>query len=416
MNTALPERPDLEQLRHRAKELLRAARAGDPDALDRFRAQLPLRPGAAVRLSTAQLVIAREHGFASWPALVAQIEAASAGLVGSGSPTWRHTQRARAFRPARRPGRWSRRARSCCPSIPEAVGYDIRVAAVLGDAAAARRLLAADPGLATRPTTGRLAATAVRLLRPAGTGSTRRRSGWPGRGGRAAAGRGRRPNTAVEGSARGRALRRPVRRCRAGQPCRVGTAAAANAAPTPTPRGALPHGVPPRPRLPAATAAARRPTEGPDALGAAISIADTTAIRLLLEAGIDPTQPIPADAFGEAGHGQPPIPAVRAALQWHCDTTAVDLLLTHGAVPDDASDEGLSSYRLAVRRGDPALTETLRRHGARDDSSAVDRLLGACAAADRAAVEPSSPSTPRCWRRCPGTITRCSWTPPNTSA
>jgi ankyrin repeat protein len=54
---------NLEQLRKQAKELVRAARAGDPDALARL-GDLP------VRLASAQLVLAREHGYSSWPALV----------------------------------------------------------------------------------------------------------------------------------------------------------------------------------------------------------------------------------------------------------------------------------------------------------------------------------------------------------
>src|SRR5262245_33095370 len=56
-------RMNLEQLRKQAKELVRSARAGDPDALGRL-GDLP------VQLASAQLVLAREHGYSSWPALV----------------------------------------------------------------------------------------------------------------------------------------------------------------------------------------------------------------------------------------------------------------------------------------------------------------------------------------------------------
>ncbi len=54
---------NLEQLRKQGKELVRSARAGDAAALSRF-GDLP------VQLSSAQLVLAREQGFSSWPALV----------------------------------------------------------------------------------------------------------------------------------------------------------------------------------------------------------------------------------------------------------------------------------------------------------------------------------------------------------
>jgi len=56
------------QLRKQAKELVRAARAGDNDAMARI-GDLPL------RLASAQLVVARHHGFSSWPALVRATDA-----------------------------------------------------------------------------------------------------------------------------------------------------------------------------------------------------------------------------------------------------------------------------------------------------------------------------------------------------
>lgn len=54
--------PNLEQLRKQAKELLRAARAGDPSGLKRV-----LSVERRLTLSAAQLAIAREQGFTSWP-------------------------------------------------------------------------------------------------------------------------------------------------------------------------------------------------------------------------------------------------------------------------------------------------------------------------------------------------------------
>jgi ankyrin repeat protein len=59
---------NLEQLRKQAKELVRAARAGDADALARLGGREPI-------LARAQLVVAREQGYGSWPALVAAAEA-----------------------------------------------------------------------------------------------------------------------------------------------------------------------------------------------------------------------------------------------------------------------------------------------------------------------------------------------------
>ena len=71
----LPARPSLEQQRKRCRELLKAARASDPGALRRFAQHHPhVVAGTAFRLADAQLVIAREYGFPSWPKLVAYIQ------------------------------------------------------------------------------------------------------------------------------------------------------------------------------------------------------------------------------------------------------------------------------------------------------------------------------------------------------
>ena len=65
----LPGHPDLDQLRRQARELHRAAQAGDARALDRLR-----QVSGTVALSAAQLAIARDHGFPSWPRLKAEVE------------------------------------------------------------------------------------------------------------------------------------------------------------------------------------------------------------------------------------------------------------------------------------------------------------------------------------------------------
>jgi ankyrin repeat protein len=73
----LPSAPSLEQLRKRAKELLRAHRAGDAEARARIAAHHP-HPRDELRLSDAQLVIAREHGFPRWPRLRAYADRVAA--------------------------------------------------------------------------------------------------------------------------------------------------------------------------------------------------------------------------------------------------------------------------------------------------------------------------------------------------
>ena len=65
----LPARPDLGQLRHQARDLLRAAQRGDPDAVARTSAV-----SGRLILSSAQLALAREYGFASWAKLKLEVE------------------------------------------------------------------------------------------------------------------------------------------------------------------------------------------------------------------------------------------------------------------------------------------------------------------------------------------------------
>jgi hypothetical protein len=76
-----PERSNVGQLRRLAKELRTAARAGDAVAVERVRSQVDADP-STVSLSTSQLVIAREHGFASWPRLIEQLANRRPGLGG----------------------------------------------------------------------------------------------------------------------------------------------------------------------------------------------------------------------------------------------------------------------------------------------------------------------------------------------
>ena len=67
-------RLNLEQQKKRAKELLKAARAGDADVVARWDAHHPKGAAAERQLADAQLVIARENGFPSWPRMKAHID------------------------------------------------------------------------------------------------------------------------------------------------------------------------------------------------------------------------------------------------------------------------------------------------------------------------------------------------------
>ena len=80
---SLPARPNLEQLKKQAKDLLKAYRVGEPPSLQRFRDSLPRLASASdekladlsLSLRDAQRVIALEHGFDSWAQIKAHVVA-----------------------------------------------------------------------------------------------------------------------------------------------------------------------------------------------------------------------------------------------------------------------------------------------------------------------------------------------------
>ena len=68
---SLPARPSLESLRKQAKKLARDVAVGDPSACTR--AGAGARRGMPLTQRNAQLVIAREYGYAGWQDLTAEV-------------------------------------------------------------------------------------------------------------------------------------------------------------------------------------------------------------------------------------------------------------------------------------------------------------------------------------------------------
>jgi hypothetical protein len=368
--TDLPARPDLDQLRHQAKDLLRAAQAGDPAAVARIRAV-----SGRMTLADAQLAVAREYGFASWPQLKAEVAARTMDLA----------REVDAFVEASI-GDWTGKAARMLAGTPQLAGYDFRTAVVLGDAGRVREMLERDPGLATR-VDARSGWTALHAV----CGSRWHRLD-PGRaGGLLAVARllldaGADPATRTSGQ---RAGWTPLR-------CAVSGAANPEITHLLLDRGATPgdHDLylacfgdddHQSLRLLLAHAPAVRQTT---ALSAPVSTGDTEAVRLLLEAGADPNRPLPRD------DGDPPWPALYAAVQSGCPAELVELLLGHGADPDAAGPDGRSPYRLAMSLGRSDLTALLLRYQARDDTTDADRFLAACLRADSASARRQLPRHP----------------------
>jgi hypothetical protein len=71
MSARLPVRPNLTQLKHQAKDLLRQFRSGDSAAVEQFRKHHPEKISSSeAQLADAQLVLARGYGASSWLRLV----------------------------------------------------------------------------------------------------------------------------------------------------------------------------------------------------------------------------------------------------------------------------------------------------------------------------------------------------------
>jgi ankyrin repeat protein len=77
----LPERPDLNQLKRQAKELLAGFAAKDSSAVAEVRQYYPGAPLDSFALHDAQLVLARAYGFDSWPKLKARVDGVTIGRL-----------------------------------------------------------------------------------------------------------------------------------------------------------------------------------------------------------------------------------------------------------------------------------------------------------------------------------------------
>jgi ankyrin repeat protein len=150
----LPARPSLEQYRKQSKDLLHSSQLSEPAALERFAKYLPAnkRHQNKFTLTDAQLVIAREHGFESWPKFTRAIELARY----QNSPS-AQSDPVKAFIEAAcvpRDGSSHNAgtldlAQTILDDHPEVAGANIYTAAILGDAAAVTRFISLNRGNAT---------------------------------------------------------------------------------------------------------------------------------------------------------------------------------------------------------------------------------------------------------------------------
>jgi ankyrin repeat protein len=365
MSTSLPERPNLNQLRRQAKELRDGARGGDQTALDRFaRHHRSDQPGEA-SLAAAQLVIARELGFSSWPTLKAAVEAVTATS----------DERTRAFLADSIEGRL-REAAAGLHADRGVARRNLRAAVVLGDTNSVSAHLIADPhaALAVDDERGwppllygcysrwhqidsdRAAGLAevVRLLIDAGASPNTNNGAFRNGYRSALYGAVEVNNPAIlrvlleaggnpdDGRCIEQAADRRDHRC-----------------------------------LQLLLARGARVT-GTWALGAAVYADDPEAVSLLLEA----LRTSMGDTASEATNGLADAAAANASSE------VVHVLLAAGADPDVRdSDAGRSALRCAVRAGNEETSVLLIGRGASDDTTETDRFIGACLARDRQRAE-----------------------------
>lgn len=363
---SLPAHPNLDQLRHQARDLLRAAQRGDPEAGEQVRAV-----SDRLNLAGAQLAVARSYRFSSWPKLKAAVEARTADLAAKAAAFCEASVRDPTGRAAR-----------LLAETPEIAGHSLAAAVLLGDVGRVRDEIERDPGAATRPDprTGWTPLHAVCASR------------WhyfdPDRAAGLVAVAGLLLEAGADPNARIGAQGRPA----GSSPLRCATASASTGVGHEAIMALLlDYGAVIEDedlflaafshddhrclrllldRAPDVVAVAEL------ALSAPISTGDTEGVRLLLEAGADPRR------FADNGQ---PASVVYAAVD--APTELVELLLSHGARPDGPGPDGRSPMALASVRGRPDLAELLARHGARDDTTASERFVAACMRADRAAAE-----------------------------
>jgi ankyrin repeat protein len=156
----LPAEPSLQQLRHQARDLQRAVRLGNPDALTEAAQHHPAgRPDAAAAarfpLSAAQLVVARRYDFPSWTRLRRYVEVVERysrfpERMTADSPAGEFLRLGCLYYEDDQPERWAQ-ARQILAGHREITRVSVYAAAAAADVPRLRAHLAGHPGAAARP-------------------------------------------------------------------------------------------------------------------------------------------------------------------------------------------------------------------------------------------------------------------------
>jgi ankyrin repeat protein len=156
----LPADPRFDQLKKQARDLQRAVRAGEPDALAHVAEHDPRRVvddagRAAYPLSAAQRALARHYGFSSWARLKAHLDVVSrysrapSRVIVADEPADEFLRLACLTYENDGPERWEQ-ARRLLLDHPEIPHASIHTAATVADSRRVARMLDVDPVLARR--------------------------------------------------------------------------------------------------------------------------------------------------------------------------------------------------------------------------------------------------------------------------
>jgi ankyrin repeat protein len=386
----LPARPNLEQYKKQAKDLLKAYRSADVETIRRVRTNHPRfeklsEPGFEITkfaLADAQLVIAREHRFESWPKFAKHIQevARRSATISLDNPVTAFIKEAVWLGPIDR-------AEQILASYPEIAQTGIHVAAILGDDATVCKFIALDPKNATAKAEPFGGDALVYLCLSKYLQRDKKRSAGFLRAATALLDAGADPNTGFQSTdeypdfetalygAAGVAFHAELTRVlleRGGDPNDRET----------------PYHSPESYDNAALRVLVESDKLNADSLTTMLlrkaDIHDYEGIKYLLEHGADPNRAT-----------QWRVTALHQALRRDNQIANIEIMLDHGADPTLHSElVGRSGIAIAARRGRADVLTSFVRRGIPIELEGVDKLIAACAMNDEAAIRSITANAP----------------------
>ncbi|MCW8132958.1 MAG: ankyrin repeat domain-containing protein [Planctomycetota bacterium] len=371
--STLPAVPSLEQLKKQAKDLRKAAASGDAAALARIRAvpELKDHDGKGLTAAHAQLVLAREYGFESWPKLKHHVERAR---LQAGDPAAAFFEAVLTTSAGNNFELDFARATAALASNPDYARANLYAACATGEREAAEAFLAQDPSLAKAKGGPKHREPLLYLAFSRFLRHDARRAEAMLTLARRLLDLGASPNAFYPSENEGyRDEPQAALYGAAGLNDHAGlTRMLLEAGADPNDHESLYHACESSDLSCLRLILEAKPKKewASYCLAHKLDYEDYEGAKLFLDHGADPNHVTP---HGERGT------RLHHALTRRRGARIVELLLERGADPNIKDGQGCTGYALAVRTGREDLAALLRRHGAREDVlREVDRFLGAC--------------------------------------